>query len=116
VDVRFRGYEKSFPVAYGIEGIRTMTGSGRPFTCTALPQGSSVDAHPRARSRCRIDGIKDDHGIANQQATFERRVAAVQKAINEANRETGGNTVYAPTFSGGGLCCASRHAWPTSMA
>jgi ribulose-bisphosphate carboxylase large chain len=30
-------------------------------------------------------------------------VTAVQKAINEANRETGGNTVYAPTFSGGGL-------------
>jgi len=30
-------------------------------------------------------------------------VTAVQKAISEANRETGGNTVYAPTFSGGGL-------------
>jgi hypothetical protein len=48
--------------------------------------------------------IKDDHGIANQQChPFEQRVTAVQKAINEANRETGGNTVYAPTFSGGGL-------------
>jgi ribulose-bisphosphate carboxylase large chain len=29
-------------------------------------------------------------------------VPAVQKAIAEANRETGGRTVYAPTFSGGG--------------
>jgi ribulose-bisphosphate carboxylase large chain len=51
-----------------------------------------------------IDVIKDDHGIANQAAhPFDRRVAAVQNAIYEANRETGGNTIYAPTFSGGGL-------------
>jgi ribulose-bisphosphate carboxylase large chain len=111
VDVRFpAGYEKSFPgPRYGIEGIRTMTGvEGRPLTCTALkPQGSSVEflAHlARTFALAGIDVIKDDHGIANQQShPFERRVAAVQKAINEANRETGGNTVYAPTFSGGGL-------------
>jgi ribulose-bisphosphate carboxylase large chain len=111
VDVRFPAvYEKSFPgPRYGIEGIRTMTGVvGRPLTCTALkPQGSSVEflAHlARTFALAGIDVIKDDHGIANQQChPFEQRVTAVQKAINEANRETGGNTVYAPTFSGGGL-------------
>jgi ribulose-bisphosphate carboxylase large chain len=111
VDVRFpAGYEKSFPgPRYGVEGIRTITGvEGRPLTCTALkPQGSSVEflAHlARTFALAGIDVIKDDHGIANQQShPFEQRVTAVQKAINEANRETGGNTVYAPTFSGGGL-------------
>jgi ribulose-bisphosphate carboxylase large chain len=111
VDVQMpAGYEQSFPgPRYGIEGIRVVTGvNDRPLTCTALkPQGSSVEflAHlARTFALAGIDVVKDDHGIANQAAhPFEQRVAAVQKAINEANRETGGNTVYAPTFSGGGL-------------
>ena len=104
------GYEEAFPgPRYGIEGIRTVTGvKGRPLTCTALkPQGTSVEflAHlARTFALAGIDVVKDDHGIANQAAhPFERRVIAVQKAIHEANRETGGNTVYAPTLSGGGL-------------
>jgi ribulose-bisphosphate carboxylase large chain len=111
IDVRMPdGYEESFPgPRYGIEGIRTVTGvRGRPLTCTALkPQGSSVEflAHlARTFALAGIDVVKDDHGIANQPAhPFEKRVVAVQKAIGEANRETGGNTIYAPTFSGGGL-------------
>jgi ribulose-bisphosphate carboxylase large chain len=110
VDVRFPpGIEKIFPgPRFGIEGIRTLTGArGRPLTCTALkPQGSSVEylAHlARTFALAGIDIIKDDHGIANQAAhPFAERVPAVQKAIAEANRETGGNTIYAPTFSGGG--------------
>jgi ribulose-bisphosphate carboxylase large chain len=111
IDVAFpAGYEKSFPgPRYGIDGIRTVTGvAGRPLTCTALkPQGSSVAhlAHlARTFALAGIDVIKDDHGIANQAAhPFEQRIVAVQKAVSEANRESGGNTVYAPTFSGGGL-------------
>ena len=111
VDVEFpEGFAQSFPgPRYGIDGIRTVTGvKNRPLTCTALkPQGSSIEhlAHlARTFALAGIDVIKDDHGIANQAAhPFERRVAAVQKAVQEANRETGGNAVYAPTFSGGGL-------------
>ncbi len=111
IDVRMPdGYEQSFPgPRYGIEGIRVVTGvKDRPLTCTALkPQGSSVEflaQLARTFALAGIDVIKDDHGIANQPAhPFEQRVTAVQKAIGEANRETGGNTVYAPTFSGGGL-------------
>ena len=111
VDVRMPdGYEQSFPgPRYGIEGIRAVTGvKSRPLTCTALkPQGSSVEflAHlARTFALAGIDVVKDDHGIANQPAhPFEQRVIAVQKAIGAANRETGGNTIYAPTFSGGGL-------------
>jgi ribulose-bisphosphate carboxylase large chain len=110
VDVQFPpGIEKVFPgPRFGIEGIRTITGvQGRPLTCTALkPQGSSIEylAHlARTFALAGIDVIKDDHGLANQaQHPFAERIPAVQKAIAEANRETGGNTVYAPTFSGGG--------------
>ena len=108
VDVEFpRGYERAFPgPRFGIEGVREMVhAQDRALTCTALkPQGSGV-AHLASLAgifaRAGIDVIKDDHGIANQaDQPFAERVPAVQRAIHEANRETGGSTVYAPTFSG----------------
>ena len=109
LDVHFPpGYELGFPgPRYGIAGLRTATGArDRPLTCTALkPQGAPVEhlaalAHTFAAAG--IDVVKDDHGIANQAyGPFEERVPAVQKAIARANRETGGRTIYAPTFSGG---------------
>jgi ribulose-bisphosphate carboxylase large chain len=116
IDVKFpAGYEKAFPgPRFGIDGIRTLTGAaGRPLTCTALkPQGSSVDhlaKIARLFALAGVDVIKDDHGLANQHfSPFDRRVPAVQKAILEANRETGGHTVYAPTFSGGSIALAAQ--------
>jgi ribulose-bisphosphate carboxylase large chain len=109
VDVEFpEGYEKGFPgPRFGIEGLRVLTGArGRPLTCTALkPQGASIDhlaAIARTFALAGVDVIKDDHGIANQAyGTFAARVPAVQRAIDGANRESGGRTLYAPTFSGG---------------
>lgn len=93
--------------AFGIDGLRAACGAGaRPLSCTALkPQGMT----PRALAelagrfaRAGIDVIKDDHGIAGQAvAPFEERVPAVQRAIDAANRATGGRTVYAPNLSGG---------------
>lgn len=109
IDVKFpAGYEKAFPgPRFGIDGLRVVTGvRDRPLTCTALkPQGAPVEylAHlARTFALAGIDVIKDDHGIANQSyAPFAARVPAVQRSIQAANRETGGRTVYAPTFSGG---------------
>ena len=108
VDATFpEGYEKAVPgPRFGIEGIRTLTGAtGRPLTCTALKPLGSGAAHLASLARtfalAGIDVIKDDHGIANQAyAPFAERVPAVMEAIAAANRESGGNTVYAPTFSG----------------
>jgi ribulose-bisphosphate carboxylase large chain len=108
VDVAFpAGYEKSFAgPRFGIAGIRRLVrAEGRPLTCTALkPQGSTVEhlaALARTFARAGIDVVKDDHGLADQAASaFAERVPAVQRAIHEANRETGGCTIYAPTFSG----------------
>jgi ribulose-bisphosphate carboxylase large chain len=109
IDVAFPGgYEKAFPgPRFGIEGIRALAGvHDRALTCTALkPQGSTIEhlAHLASQfALAGIDVIKDDHGLANQAfSPFARRVPAVQRAIDAANRETGGRTIYAPTFSGG---------------
>jgi ribulose-bisphosphate carboxylase large chain len=109
VDVAFpAGYERAFPgPRFGVEGIRRVARAvGRPLTCTALkPQGSSAEHLARLAgtfARAGIDVIKDDHGIADQaDAPFDKRVPAVQRAIDEANRASGGCAIYAPTFSGG---------------
>jgi len=109
IDVELpQGYEKTFPgPRFGIDGIRKLAGvTGRALTCTALkPQGTPVGKLAelaRTFALAGIDVIKDDHGIANQSyGPFAERVPAVQKAITAANRETGGRTLYAPTFSGG---------------
>src|SRR5512140_648008 len=108
VDVALpEGYEQCLPgPRFGIAGIRTATGvERRALTCTALkPQGARGEdlaqlAHTFALAR--IDVIKDDHGLADQHsAPFAERVPAVQRAIHDANRRTGGRTIYAPTFSG----------------
>ena len=108
-DVAFpHGFEKAFQgPRFGINGIRILANAeGRALTCSALkPQGSSpaqLAALARTFALAGIDVIKDDHGIADQAyAPFAERVPAVQHAVTLANRETGGHTVYAPTFSGG---------------
>jgi len=116
VDVEFpHGYADTFAgPRFGIEGIRALVGAGsRPLCCTALkPQGLAPDrlaslAHTFALAG--IDIIKDDHGIADQAyAPFAARVPAVQRAIEQANRATGGKAIYAPTFSGGPRALASQ--------
>lgn len=109
LDVAFpQGYAAAFPgPAFGIDGLRQRVGAhGRALTCTALkPQGSTVEhlaGLAGTFARAGIDVVKDDHGLANQAySPFAGRVPAVQRAIDAANRETGGSTIYAPTFSGG---------------
>jgi ribulose-bisphosphate carboxylase large chain len=108
-------YAKRFPgPRFGIDGIRKLTGAhGRALTCTALkPQGSTVEHLARlARTfaLAGIDVIKDDHGLANQDfSPFADRVPAVQRTIEEANRQTGGRTIYAPTFSGAPAALAEQ--------
>ena len=48
-----------------------------------------------------MDVIKDDHGLANQAySPFAERVAACQRALERANRETGRRAIYAPSLVG----------------
>jgi ribulose-bisphosphate carboxylase large chain len=109
VDVEFpTGYTAGFTgPRYGIDGIRALTGAhGRALTCTAIkPQGLALDQLQdlaRTFALAGIDIVKDDHGLSNQAfSPYAERVPAIQRVIEQANRETGGHTQYAPTFSGG---------------
>ena len=91
---------------FGVDGIREITGvHGRPLTCSALkPQGlapAQLAALAHTFARAGIDVIKDDHGLADQAtAPFAARVRAVQRAVDDANREIGGRCIYAPSLSG----------------
>jgi ribulose-bisphosphate carboxylase large chain len=90
----------------GLAGLRALTGAqGRALTASALkPQGLSAAALARIAGqlvRGGVDLIKDDHGIADQVfSPFAARVAAVGRAVQEANAATGGRTLYAPHLTG----------------
>lgn len=92
---------------HGIAGIRKACNAhGRPLTCSALkPQGLDSDTLAKLAytfALAGVDMIKDDHGIMDQSySRFADRVPKVQAAVNRANRETGGSTIYAPSLYGG---------------
>jgi ribulose-bisphosphate carboxylase large chain len=92
---------------FGIAGIREACQAfERPLTCSALkPQGLDDDSLAKLAytfALAGVDMIKDDHGIMDQSySRFAQRIPKVQAAVNRANRETGGNTLYAPSMFGG---------------
>ena len=92
---------------FGIDGIRDLVGApkSRPLTCAALkPQGLPTAELARlcgTFARNGIDVIKDDHGLADQRyAPFAERVRACQRAIIDAERDTGRRVLYAPNLVG----------------
>ena len=91
---------------FGTAGLRNITGvRDRALTSTALkPIGLSVE---RIETLCAlfaqagIDIIKDDHGLANQNFhPFKDRVRACQKAVRDANKATGRQSIYVPNLIG----------------
>lgn len=89
----------------GMAGIRELAeAQERPLVCAAAkPMGlSSVELAARcaAFARSGIDIVKDDHGVTNQPtAPFGDRVGRCQDAVEAANRETGGRTLYFPNVT-----------------
>jgi S-methyl-5-thioribulose 1-phosphate isomerase len=91
---------------FGIPGIRDLCGAPRrPLVCTATkPLG--LDARALAQlcyrfARAGADIVKDDHNLADQaSAPFGERVERCQEAVERANRETGGRTLYFPNVTG----------------
>ncbi len=91
---------------FGIAGLRELSGvAGRPLLATALkPLGLSATAlaalaHDFALAG--IDVVKDDHSLADQEpAPFAERVGRCFEAVERANRETGGETLYFPNLTG----------------
>ena len=99
--------QKWFPgPKYGIKGIREKLGAyDRPLTFTALkPMGLPVRSLADEAYKCALGGIdliKDDHGLMNQPfADYKTRIKTVSEAVNRANAETGGHTMYIPNVSG----------------
>ncbi len=91
---------------FGIAGLRELSGvAGRPLVATALkPLGLSAAELARLAgefARAGIDVVKDDHSLADQQpAPFAERVERAFEAVEQANRETGGRTLYFPNLTG----------------
>ena len=100
-------HEKALPgPQFGTAGLRNILGvRDRALTSTALkPIGLTVD---RIETLCAlfahagIDIIKDDHGLANQNFhPFKDRVRACQKAVRDANKATGRQSIYVPNLIG----------------
>ncbi|ABI56517.1 RuBisCO large subunit C-terminal-like domain-containing protein [Alkalilimnicola ehrlichii MLHE-1] len=89
----------------GVSGLRARLDVGaRPLLCAALkPMGLSA---PALAARCAafarggVDLIKDDHGLADQpDAPFAERLNACQDAVRQANRRSGGRSLYLPNVT-----------------
>lgn len=89
---------------FGIEGVRRAVGApSGPLICTVLkPMGLSPEELGELAYQCVLGGVdlmKDDHSLAMQHwAPFEKRVEAITKAVDRANRETGRSVIYCPSL------------------
>lgn len=101
------GRKKALPgPQFGTAGLRKITGvPERALTSTALkPIGLSNERIAQLCglfAQAGVDVIKDDHGLANHSFhPFKERVVACQKAVTEANRASGRQSIYAPNITG----------------
>jgi ribulose-bisphosphate carboxylase large chain len=90
---------------FGVAGLRQLCGvpDGVPLSCAALkPLGLSGAELAQVCYQFALGGIdivKDDHSLADQaSAPFRERVVLCQEAIERANRETGGSSLYFPNI------------------
>src|SRR2546430_16179479 len=102
---------------YGIAGLRDLTGArGRALLCTALKplgvSGAQLAERAYRFALAGIDLVKDDHSLSDQPpAPFRERVQRCQDAVQRANRETGGNTLYLPNVTSGVTALLERAAF-----
>lgn len=116
-----------FPGArFGAEGLRALTGrkTGGYLCPVVKPQGSSSETLARfcyLTARAGADIVKEDHGLANQDAApFRERVAIAAEAVARANAERGDagdstRALYFASIGGHGdqvrdLACYARDA------
>lgn len=90
---------------YGLQGIRRLLGVyGRPLLSTALkPQGASVAELAAMAGEFAFGGgdiVKDDHNLHDESlSAFRERVLKCFDAVQFANSQTGGHTLYFPNIS-----------------
>ena len=96
----------AFGTRHGIAALRQRAGAyRRALTCSALkPQGLPAERLGELAERFargRIDYIKDDHGLADQDySRFADRVRACAAGVARAVQATGHRTRYVPSLSG----------------
>jgi ribulose-bisphosphate carboxylase large chain len=92
---------------FGRSGLRSLLKiPKRPLLCTAIkPMGLSASELADLAYRFALGGmdmIKDDHGLTDQKfAPFEDRVSRCVAAVQKANKETNGNTIYVANVTAG---------------
>lgn len=90
---------------FGVSGLRRLLGiEKRPLLSTATkPMGLSpaeLAAMAYELALGGMDIIKDDHGLGNQPfAPFKERVLRTIEAVQKANAQTGGRTIYIPCIN-----------------
>ncbi|HOP63415.1 MAG TPA: RuBisCO large subunit C-terminal-like domain-containing protein [Spirochaetota bacterium] len=90
---------------FGVNGLRDILNAhNRPLISSAIkPMGLSSSDFADLAYRFAIGGmdiIKDDHGLSDQKfSPFMERVKMCCDAVNRANSETGGKTLYFPNIT-----------------
>lgn len=94
---------------FGRQGIRELCGvlHGPILMSAVKPLGRSTKELAHMVYQLAIGGcpiIKDDHSLCDQRwSPFEERVRACVDAVEEANAETGGHSIYVPNCTADGL-------------
>jgi ribulose-bisphosphate carboxylase large chain len=90
---------------FGRAGLRArLDAPERPLLCTALkPLGLAVQDLADMAYQFALGGmdiVKDDHGLADQSfAPYRERLRRCAEAVARANRQTGGECIYAPNVT-----------------
>ncbi len=93
---------------FGIDGLRALLkAEDRPLLCTAVkPMGLPVEVLANLSYEFALGGIdiiKDDHGLADQPfSPYKERVRRCADAVQKANRQSGGSSLFAPNVTAPG--------------
>lgn len=93
---------------FGIPGLRALLkAENRALLCTAIkPMGLPVEVLSELTYEFAVGGIdiiKDDHGLANQPfSPYKERVQRCAEAVQKANLQSNGNSLYAPNVTAPG--------------
>lgn len=93
---------------FGVAGLRALLrAERRPLLCTAIkPIGLPVKVLAQLSYEFALGGIdiiKDDHGLANQTfSPYKERVQRCAEAVQKANQQSGGCSLFAPNVTAPG--------------
>lgn len=93
---------------FGSPGLRELLkAENRPLLCTAIkPMGLPVEVLAKLTYEFALGGIdliKDDHGLTDQPfSPYKERVQRCAEAVQKANQQSGGSSLFAPNVTAPG--------------